>query len=154
MAQWVAIRSRITDKAGVQLQPASEAEMTQLQALNVPEDALSFFLEAEPANHAEIENVRLLPISTVIEESTRYVPGAYIRPHGYVVFATTHCGDRYCFDLKGAVSRTTVPIVLVSHEMVGEDTTKVELRSLAKQVATDFESFLVAFVAGTLDTTP
>jgi len=123
--------------------------MTQLQALNVPEDALSSFLEAEPAHHAEIENVRLLPISTVIEESTRYVPGAYIRPHGYVVFATTHCGDRYCFDLKGAV-----PIVLVSHEMVGEDTTKVELRSLAKQVATDFESFLVAFVAGTLDTTP
>jgi hypothetical protein len=154
MAQWAEIRSRITDRTGVRLQPASEAEITRLQSLNVPEDAVSFFREAEPAEHAEIEGVRLLPISTVIDENTRYVPGAYIRPHGYIVFATTLYGDTYCFDLNNAVSRETAPIVLISHEMVAEDTSKDELRSLAKPIAADLETFLAAYVAGTLDIAP
>jgi hypothetical protein len=81
-------------------------------------------------------------------------PAAIIRPHGYVVFATTLYGDTYCFDLNSAVSQATAPIVLVSHEMVGEDTTKDELRNLAKRIAADFGSFLQAYVAGSLEITP
>ena len=154
MAQWSEFRGRISEKTGVLLRPASDTSVVQLQGLNLPDDAISFFREAEPADVAEINNVRLLPIATMVEENSNYVPGCYIRPHGYVVFGTTLYGDTYCFDLNSAASRATAPIVLVSHEMVGEDTTKEELRNLAKSIAPDFASFLGSYVAGNLDITP
>jgi hypothetical protein len=154
MAEWSEIRDMIIDKAGVPLRPASEEAIVQLQTLTVPDDALSFFREAEPADHAEIDKVRLLPIATVIDENTNYVPGCYTWLHGYVVFATTLYGDTDCFDLNNAASRATAPIVLLSHEMVGEKTTRDELGKLAKRIAPNFGDFLRAYVTGNLDIKP
>ena len=144
----------LTVHSGVALRPASDDGIRQLQTLGIPEDAIAFYREAEPAECAEIEKIRLLPITDVVEENTNYVPGAYIHPHGYVVFATTLYGDTYCFDLNSATSPAMAPIVLLSHEMIGDDTTKEEVRKLAKKIAPDFPSFLEAFVRGKLDMEP
>jgi hypothetical protein len=89
-----------------------------------------------------------------MEENTNYLPRCYIRPHGCVLFSTTIFGDTYCFDLNSATSAATAPIVLLSHETIGTETTKEEVGSLAKKIALDFRSFLEAFVSGNLDMKP
>jgi hypothetical protein len=148
------LRDQIAAKSGILLQPANETGIEQLRSLKVPEDAIAFYREAEPAECAEIEKIRIWPIKDVVEENTNYVPGCYIQPHGYVVFATTIFGDTYCFDLNSAESSATAPIVLLSHEMVGDETSKEEVGRLAKKIAPDFRRFLEAFVAGELDAEP
>jgi len=144
----------IATQCGVALRPASDDGIRQLQALGIPDDAITFYRQAEPAECAEIEKIRLWPIKRVAEENTDYVPGCYTQPYGYVVFATTFFGDTYCFDLNSGTSSATAPIVLLSHEMIGDETTKEEVGRLAKKMAPDFPSFLEAFVAGKLDMTP
>jgi hypothetical protein len=148
------LRDQIAAKSGVQLGPANETGIEQLRVFKVPDDAIAFYREAEPSRYAEIEKIRLWPIQQVVEENTDYVPGCYARPHGYVVFATTVFGDTYCFDLNNAKSLGSTPIVLLSHEMIGDQTTKEEVTRLAKKIAPDFRSFFEAFVAGNLDITP
>jgi hypothetical protein len=56
--------------------------------------------------------------------------------------------------LNSATSAATAPIVLLSHETIGTETTKEEVGSLAKKIALDFRSFLEAFVSGNLDMKP
>jgi len=129
----------ITARSGVELRPANEDGIRQLQALSFPLNAVAFYRTAEPTSCAEINEARLLPIHDVVEENTNYVPGAYIHPHGYVVVAT---------------SSATAPVVLLSHEMIGSDSTKDEVERLAKRVAPAFDRFLESFGAGTLDKVP
>ena len=141
-------------KSGVELRSASKDQIRELIDLGVPEDAIDFYREAEPASCAEIEDIRLWPISDVLEENTKFVPGCYVRPHGYIVFATTIFGDTYCFDLNSAPSTATAPIALLSHEIFDETTTKEQVSPVAKRIAPDLAAFLRAFVTGDLDMNP
>ena len=75
----------IAEKSGVELRPARQNQLGQLIELGVPEEAIHFYREAEPARCAEIAKVRLWPIQHVVEENTDYVRGCYVCPHGYVV---------------------------------------------------------------------
>jgi len=72
-----------------------------------------------------------------------------------VVFATTDCGDAFCFDTRAA-SNSTAPIVLIAHDLEpdNDEIAHEALAKLAKPVAPTFESFLEAFVTETLDTRP
>jgi SMI1/KNR4 family protein SUKH-1 len=144
----------IAEKSKVELRPASESQLRQLIELGVPEEAILFYREAEPARCAEIAKIRLWPIKHVIEENTDYVPGCYVRPHGYVVFSTTIYGDTYCFDLNSTNSTTSAPIVLLSHEIFDETTTKGEVSKVAKRIAPDLAAFLHLFAAGELEMSP
>jgi hypothetical protein len=144
----------IAEKSRVELRPASESQLRQLIELGVPKEAILFYREAEPARCAEIAKTRLWPIKNVIEENTDYVPGCYVRPHGYVVFSTTIYGDTYCFDLNSANSTTSAPIVLLSHEIFDETTTKGEVSKVAKKIAPDLAAFLHLFAEGELDMIP
>src|SRR5690242_15609430 len=72
--------------------PAAPEAIAQLESLKVPKEAIAFYREAEPAFCAEIDGVRLWPVKNIVEENTDYVPGCYIREHGYVVFSTTLFG--------------------------------------------------------------
>jgi hypothetical protein len=144
----------IEEKSKVELRPASESEIRQLKELGVPEDAVRFYREAEPTRCAEIAKIRLWPIKHVIEENADYVPGCFVRPYGYVVFSTTIYGDTYCFDLNSPNSSTSAPIVLLSHEIFDETTTKEEVSKVAKKIAPDLVAFLHLFAAGQLDMSP
>ncbi len=144
----------IASRSGVALRPATEESIRHLQDLGVPEEAIAFYRDAEPAKCAEIQRIRLWPIAQVVEENSDYIPGCYAQQYGYVVFSTTIYGDTYCFDLKSATSAKSAPIVLLSHETIDETTTEQEIRASAKAIALDLQTFLTSFVAGTLDITP
>ena len=151
----MSLLNQIREKSKVEFRRANPAAIEQLRLIGMPEDALTFYRDSEPAKCAEIARVRLWPIAQILSENRDYVPGAYAQPCGYVVFATTKCGDAFCFDIRGA-SGTTAPVVLIAHDLEPEndEMKREDLEKLAKPVSTSFESFLNAFVSETLDTEP
>jgi hypothetical protein len=74
------LRDQIAAKSGILLQRANETGIEQLRSLKAPEDAIAFYREAEPAECAEIEKIRIWPIKDVVEENTNYVPGCWTEP--------------------------------------------------------------------------
>lgn len=145
----------IKQKAKVEFRPATETNIEALRSLGLPSDALVFYRDSEPAQTAEIGNVRLCPVADIIEENRDYVPGAYSYPCGYVVFATTLYGDAFCFDTRVAPG-TIAPVVLIAHDLEPEndEMKREDLAKLAKPIAASFEEFLKAFVSETLDIKP
>jgi len=130
--------------------------MQSLQALGVPEDALQFYRQATPARIAEIGKVRLWNVGDLEVENRDAVPGYYALPCGYVVFATTDCGDSYCFDIRSSGYPKSAPIVLIAHDLEPEndEMKREDLEKLAKPIAESFEKFLEGFVASALDRDP
>ena len=150
----MSLLDEIKQKSKVDFRPASQAGLDALRALGVPENALAFYQDSEPATCAEIDDVRLWPISDVLGENRDFVPGCYIQPLGYIVFATTVFGDAFCFDWNPANSSATAPLVLIAHDLDWNEIKREEIANLAKPIAPSFESFLIAFVAETLDIEP
>jgi hypothetical protein len=149
MPNYEPLIERITEQTGVTFRPASPFELSKLEALGLPQSVIDFYGAFEPTERAG-EEFRLWPIEHILEENEALVPGCYTSKHGYIVFATTLYGDTYCFDLT-AMGRTEPPIVLISHEVVSEDTPAAELARLAKPVAKNLYQFLQQFVAGEVD---
>jgi len=151
----MALIGEIERKSNVSFHPADSAALEQLRLLGTPNDALSFFQEHEPADIAEINKVRLLPIEGILIENRDFVPGADIHPLGYVVFATTVYGDAFCFATLGKGNVQTAPIVLVAHDLEWDEAAMSEkLPELAKPIADSFHGFLEAWAAETLDIEP
>ena len=149
MPDYAPLIEQIAEQTGVEFRPASPMELAKLEALGVPESILAFYREFEPSDCAEGQ-VRLWPIEHVLEENEAYVPGAYASKHGYIVFATTLCGDTYCFDLTQS-GQGDPRIVLLSHEVITEDTSAQEYVRLAKPVARRLYEFLQQFERGEVD---
>jgi hypothetical protein len=149
MPDYAPLIEQIAEQTGVVFRTASPVELAKLEALGVPESILAFYREFEPSDCAEGQ-VRLWPIEHVLEENEAYVPGAYASKHGYIVFATTLCGDTFCFDLTQR-GQAEPRIVLLSHEVINEDTTAAEISRLAKPVAQTLHEFLQQFVRGEID---
>ena len=149
MPNYEPLIERITEQTGVTFRPASPFELSKLEALGLPQSVIDFYGAFEPTERAG-EEFRLWPIEHILEENEALVPGCYTSKHGYIVFATTLYGDTYCFDLT-AMDRTEPPIVLISHEVVSEDTPTADLARLAKPVAKSLYQFLQQFVAGEID---
>ena len=105
----------------------------------------------------EIGKVRLCPIQEIyFENGDDIVPGCYAYPCGYVIFATSDCGDAYCFDTRAPGFPATAPIVLIAHDLEPDDDrmAREELAKVAKPVASSFQDFLQAFVSESLDSKP
>jgi hypothetical protein len=139
----------ISEQSGVTFRPASPFELSKLEALGLPESVIDFYSSYEPAECVEGQ-VRFWPIEYILEENEALVPGSYSSPHGYVVFATTYCGDAYCFDVSRGIA-SEPKIVLISHEIVDTDATATQLARLAKPVAPNLYKFLELFVRGEID---
>ena len=149
MPDYAPLIEQIAEQTGVEFRTSSPMDLTKLEALGVPESILAFYREHEPSECAQGQ-VRLWPIEQVLEENEAYVPGAYASKHGYIVFATTLCGDTYCFDLTQR-GQADPRIVLLSHEVITEDTSAAEYVRLAKPVAQSLYEFLQQFVRGEVD---
>ncbi len=115
----------------------------------MPQPILDFFGSYEPRECAEGQ-VRLWPIQHLVEENASLIPGCYSSKYGFVVFATTFCGDAYCFDVRRG-QQVEPSIALISHEAVSEETTAAEFTQLAKPVARSLQEFLEQFVRGEID---
>jgi hypothetical protein len=154
MSDWRSLAGEIAKKSGIALPPGSLELLHKLQAIHVPEEAISFFREFEPEECAEIEGVRLWPIREVLAENSDYVPGCYRIQHGYVVFATTLFGDTFCFDTKVIRLQAEIPIVLIAHDWDWDAITAEAINRLKKPAAAHFEEFLQVYVSGNLDIQP
>jgi SMI1 / KNR4 family (SUKH-1) len=149
MPDYAPLIEQIAEQTGVEFRTASPLQLAKLGTLGVPESILAFYREHEPSECAQGQ-VRLWPIEQVLEENEAYVPGAYASKQGYIVFATTLCGDTYCFDLTQQ-GQAQPRIVLLSHEVIHEDTTAAEMSRLAKPVAPSLHEFLQQFIRGEVD---
>lgn len=149
MPDYAALIVQIAEQTGVGFRAASLKDLAGLEALGVPESILAFYSKFEPSGCAEGQ-VRLWPIAHILEENEDYVPGCYASKHGYIVFATTFCGDTYCFDLTQP-GQAEPRIVLLSHEIINEETTAAEFARLAKSIALSLHEFLQQFVRGEVD---
>jgi len=88
-------------------------------------------------------------------QNTLYVPGLFIQPWGYVVFATSVFGDAFCFDTNSAKSKASSPVVLIAHDLDWDDeATRSNIAKLAKPIAGSFEEFLGKYVSEELDIQP
>ena len=149
MPNYESLILQISDQTGVAFRAASPRDLSKLEALGLPQPVLDFYGSYEPSECAEGQ-VRLWPIQHIVEENTSLTPGCYSSRHGFVVFATTFCGDAYCFDSRRGEQCEPI-IVLISHEVVGEETTAAEFIQLAKPVAPSLHEFLEQFVRGQID---
>lgn len=149
------VLDQIKQKAGIQFRAATPAELERLRSLGMPLDAIEFYRVAMPTRMAEIERVRLWSFSNIILENNDAVPGVYALPCGYTVFASTDCGDGYCFDTR-STSGKSAPVVLIAHDLEPEDEKMApeDLSKLAKPIAESLDKFLEGFVAGALDRKP
>lgn len=145
----------IAQKSRVGFRPVNSADIAALRSLGAPEDVLAFYRHSEPVTFAEIGEVRLWPISDILIENRDAVPGCYAQPCGYVVVASTTCGDAFCSDVQAA-SGAIAPVVLIAHDLEPENEKmkREDLAKLAKPIAASFEDFLKKFVSETVDTEP
>ena len=140
----------ISTQTDTLFRPATNADLFSLQSLGVPKSIVDFYALHEPSKCAEGQ-IRLWPIKEILQENRDLVPGAYISPFGYVVFATTFCGDTYCFDLNKIDEQTEPGIVLISHEVVSDDIDAQEAARLAKPVENNLFEFLERFTRDAID---
>ncbi len=73
-----------------------QAEIQYLKNLELPNEVLDFYFNYNPIDTIELNDIRLLPISEIIEENTNYTPGFLLTPLGFCVIASTIEGDVYC----------------------------------------------------------
>jgi len=144
------LATAISQRSGTRLCPASPESVALLKELGLTGSVVDFYGRYEPAECAEIDDVRLWPIAEVVAENRDYVPGANLIGHGLIVVATTVFGDAYCIDSVEDGS----PVVLMSHDVDYEGMHASAIKSARKLIAPNFDAFLEMFVAGTLDLSP
>jgi len=137
------VREIITRKGSNAFKTPEKAELNYLKSLNLPDEVLDFYSQYSPIATIEINNIRLLPISKILEENANYTPGYILRPLDFCVVATTFEGDVYCV-------RNTPDgyfMVIASHDEIYENQSVEEILSGTKKVAETFPEFLKAFMA-------
>jgi hypothetical protein len=121
---------------------AEQAEIEYLTSLNLPHEVLNFYFEYNPIDTIELNDIRLLPISEIIEENTNYTPGFLLTPLGFCVVASTIEGDVYCIQKDLDDYR----MVIASHDEIYEGQETEEILSGTKEVSKTFSDFLKSFV--------
>jgi len=94
MPDYAPLIARIIEQTGIEFRAASPFDVSKLEALGLPQSVLDFYRAYEPSECVE-SKIRLWPIEHILEENEALVPGCYSCKNGYVVFATTLCGDTY-----------------------------------------------------------
>ncbi|MBE7490334.1 MAG: SMI1/KNR4 family protein [Planctomycetes bacterium] len=150
MPDYKPLIDQIAQKSGVSFRKAGRKDLKKLAKLRLPESVAEFYREYEPTEPTE-DPVRIWPLEALFQENEEGIPGICTSRHGYVVFASNHNGDAYCFDLTSGQSGDP-PIVLISHDEVDEDSPAEQVARAAVPVADNLGDFLKQFAAGTLRT--
>jgi hypothetical protein len=155
------LQAELTKSGGGSLQPASDEDIKQAELFGFPKILVDFYREHAPdAADGRIElgdTQRIWSVQRAIEENRDYVPGAFLFPLGYVVFASNRFGDAYCLDTVHTDSSGEVPIALFPHEVfedVEEGLSFEEAEPYRLTVATSLEDFLRKFARNTLTEEP
>jgi hypothetical protein len=138
------------------LRPASATDLKRAQDFGFPDELIAFYREHEPDpkfKRVELKQ-RIWCIEEALVENQNAVPGCVLSPQGYVVFASNMFGDAYCVDTNTTTPNGHHPVVLFSHEVIGEDSTPAQIQELRLEVASSFDEFLEKFTEGTLINKP
>lgn len=150
MSKYSEVMEKITALTKTRFREAFVDELEALKVLRLPNSVIEFFSMYSLDEFLE-RNIRLWTIPDIVDENTKYVPGCYLAPLGYVVFGSTDSGDAYCFDINNMDSCSEPSIVLVSHEVIDETTSATDAARLAKLVADNLYDFLGKFVREEVD---
>ncbi len=99
----------------------------------MPQSIIDFYSKHKPE---ELIEGGLWAVKCLVMENTSMTLGSAMTPHGIFVFASTFCGDTYGFDTITLDESRNPKIVLVSHEVIGEDSPK------AKAIAANLTEFI------------
>lgn len=121
---------------------SEQAEIDYLIAMGLPNEVLEFYFEYNPIAIIELNAIRLLPISLIIEENTEYTPGFLLTALGFCVIASTIEGDVYCIKKE----LNDYKIVIASHDEIYEGQETEEILSGTREVSKTFIDFLNSFV--------
>jgi hypothetical protein len=149
MPDYERIAEQLSEQMDATFRPAADLDIARLEALGLPESVLDFYRDFEPSEAVEGQ-VRLWPIERILEENETLLPGCYVSRLGFVVFASTFTEDAYCFNITQDAPADP-PIVLISQDAIGEETTSRHLFRLAKPVARNLEHFLEQFLRSEID---
>ena len=144
-----ALVKKVQQTGGERPKPASAEDLQRAEEAGFPSELIAFYRECEPSDCIEIKQ-RIWSISNALVENRDAVPGCALFPHGFIVFASTLCGDSYCIDKNVRTPAGHHPVVLFSHEMIEEDTPPSRMQSLRLEVAKSLEDFLVKFTSESL----
>jgi hypothetical protein len=141
-----AIRRLVTtvqQTTGEQPKPASAEELKRAEEAGLPADLIEFYRECNSDDCIELK--QRWSIDNALVENQGAVPGCYLSPHGFIVFASNLGGDSYCIDTNVTTDEGCHPVVLFSHEMIEQDTPVSKIQSLRLEVASSLQEFLVKF---------
>lgn len=145
--------SKLEQQGGEPSRPASARDIDRAQTAGFPDEILNFYRVCEPKKHIEFQQ-RIWSIENALIENTDAIPGIGLYPHGYIVFASTLCGDAYCLDTNVTQPNGHHPIVLFSHESIEEDADLTDIQPFRIAVAGSFDEFLTKFMDGSLQDDP
>lgn len=93
-------------------------KLKDLSSNKLPAIFLEVYSKAVPDDDVEYGDFVFYGIKRMIDENTKYIPGANLLPFGLFTFASTFDGDSICFDLND----TNFPVYQCSHTLLsGED---------------------------------
>jgi hypothetical protein len=141
--------NKVRHATGVNLAPASTESLARAKEAGFPDELLEFYAECEPGVCIELKQ-RIWSIDNALVENQGAVPGCVLFPHGFIVFGSTMSGDAYCIDKNATSPDGQHSVVLFAHDMIGEDASHSEIKTLRLEVADSFSDFLAKFVEGTL----
>lgn len=145
--------AKLKEQGSPEPRRASATDLKRAEAAGFPGELVDFYRQCESEDCIELKQ-RIWSIENALVENTDAVPGCALSPHGYIVFASTLCGDSYCVDTNVVTPQGRHPVVLFSHEVIGEDTPLSEIQGLRVEVASSIEDFLRKFTNGTLSEEP
>jgi SMI1/KNR4 family protein SUKH-1 len=136
--------TKVQESKGEEPKAASADDLKRAEEARFPTELIEFYRECEPTDCIEFKQ-RIWSIDNALVENQGAVPGCFLHPHGFIVFASNLSGDSYCIDTNVTTHEGHHPVVLFSHEMIEEDTPLERMQSLRLEVATSLEDFLMKF---------
>jgi hypothetical protein len=139
-----ALVTKVQQTGGKKPKPASAKDLKRAEEAGLPIELIEFYLECNPEDCIELKQ-HIWSIDNALVEHQGAVPGCFLAPRGFIVFASNMCGDSYCIDTNVTTDAGHHPVVLFSHEMIEEDTPLSKMQLLRLEVATSLEDFLLKF---------
>jgi hypothetical protein len=137
---------------GGTLRPSIEEDLAQARRFGFPNVLLDFYRDNAPDprdGRVELDQ-RIWSVQNAMTENRDYVPGAYLFPLGYVVFASNKFGDAYCLDTVHCSSSAECPVVLLPHDVIEDGATLESVEKYPLTVADNLENFIRQFARRTL----
>jgi hypothetical protein len=151
-----ALEIELAKAGGGRLPPAIPEDLDAALLFGFPKVLIDFYGEGAPIDSsgmAELDQ-RIWSVQNAITENRDYVPGAYLFPLGYVVFASNKYGDSYCLDTVHDGPSGHNQVVLFPHDGIEDGASLDRVERYRLIVAESLEEFLKKFMERTLVESP